>query len=198
MIGILGGIGSGKSAVADAFAALGCVVARSDEDGRAALRDPAIRAELRSWWGPGILDAEGEVDRRRVAEIVFSDPAERRRLERLTHPWIERRRLALFAAAPAEAPAFVIDAPLLLEAGLDARCTHLVFVEVEEPTRLARVAASRGWSPEDLRRREAAQRPLDEKRRRADHVVRNDGDLADLGDRVRRVLHSILENRERS
>jgi dephospho-CoA kinase len=143
VIGIAGGIGSGKSTVARVLAELGCVVCDSDALGRAALRDPVIRQELVRWWGDDIVDARGEIDRGAVAAIVFRDPAERRRLEGLTHPWIEARRREQFAGAPDSATAFVIDAPLLYEVGLDAECDAVIFVETERAIRLDRLRASR-------------------------------------------------------
>jgi dephospho-CoA kinase len=192
VIGLAGGIGSGKSAVADILADLGCVVARSDEMARAALRDPEIRARLVQWWGEDILDDEGGVDRRAVARIVFDDREQRRRLEGLTHPWIEARRAEQFAAAPPDAPALVIDAPLLFEAGLEAGCDAVIFVHAPRPTRLARLRTARGWDETDLKRREDSQLPLDVKRSRADYVIQNDGDLSDLAAQVRPILSQIV------
>jgi len=195
VIGLAGGIGSGKSAVADILEQLGCVVAHSDEVGRAALRDPAIRDELVAWWGETILDGAGEIDRSAVAAIVFADPAQRRRLEALTHPWIEAKRATQFAAAPPEAPALVIDAPLLFEADLDKKCDAVIFVDAPRQTRLNRLRSGRGWQEEDLRRREDSQLPLDVKRSRADYVIQNDGDLSDLVVQVRSTLSEIVASR---
>lgn len=203
VIGLTGGIGAGKSTVAGVLESLGCVVSRSDDDARAALRDPAIRAELVAWWGDDILDPHGAVDRARVAAIVFSDPDERRRLEGLTHPWIERRRRELFDAAPDDCPALVIDAPLLLEVGLDRACDAVIFVDASRATRLERVRATRGWDEAELDRRALSQLPLDVKRKRADHVIQNDGDadgptgpdhLDQLTETVRAVLRDILDS----
>ena len=192
VIGLAGGIGSGKSAVAEILADLGCVVAHSDEMGRAALREEAIRDQLVAWWGEGILDEDGEIDRSAVARIVFADPEQRRRLEALTHPWIESRRAEQFAAAPPNTPALVIDAPLLFEAGLDERCDAVIFVDAERQVRLARLKAGRGWEEADLRRREDSQLPLDVKRSGADYVIQNDGNLSDLAAQVRLVLSQIV------
>lgn len=192
MIGLAGGIGSGKSAVAEILAGLGCVVAHSDEMGRAALREPAIRDQLVTWWGEGILDDGGEIDRSAVARIVFADPEQRRRLEALAHPWIESRRAEQFAAAPPDTPALVIDAPLLFEAGLDERCDAVIFVDAERRVRLSRLKAGRGWEEADLRRREDSQLPLDVKRSGADYVIQNDGTLSDLAAQVRLVLSQIV------
>ncbi len=96
IIGLAGGIGSGTSAVATILRDLGCAVSDSDEAARAALREPDILAELTSWWGRDILDNEGGIDRSKVAKIVFADVAQRKRLEMLTHPWIEKHRNTYF------------------------------------------------------------------------------------------------------
>lgn len=195
VIGLAGGIGSGKSTVADILERLGCVVSRSDREGRAALRDPEIRDTLVVWWGPSMLDGDGAIDRQRVAEIVFSDRAERDRLEKLTHPWIEARRRDLFAAASPDAPAFVIDAPLLFEAGVNEECDAVIFVEAGRDERIRRVRTDRGWTEREARRREDSQLPLDVKRSGADYVIRNDGDLSALETQVRTVLETIIETR---
>ena len=197
VIGLAGGIGAGKSAVAAILAGLGCVVCNSDDLARQALGDPAIRAELVGWWGRDVLNPDGEIDRAAVAAIVFNRPDELRRLELLVHPWIETRRKALFATAPADVCALVIDAPLLFEAGLDAECDAVIFVDADRGTRLARVAEGRGWDELELDKREDSQLPLDEKRARSDYVVSNNGDLRALSEQVHRTLNEIVQNRRR-
>ena len=104
-LGIAGGVGSGKSSVAAILAQLGCLVADSDALAREAVRDPAVRDRIVSWWGSGVLDESGEIDRGEVARIVFSRPDQRRRLESLVHPWIEAHRRKLFEQAPPDARA---------------------------------------------------------------------------------------------
>ena len=194
VIGLSGGIGSGKSAVAKILAQLGCVVTDSDADGRRALRDPSIRSTLVDWWRETILDADGEIDRSAVAGIVFNDRAQRRRLERLTHPWIEARRREQWAAAPADAPALVIDAPLLFEAGLHEECDAVVFVAADRGVRLDRLRETRGWDEVELSRREDSQMPLDEKRARADYVIENNGGLGLLKEQCRQTLSDIVNS----
>lgn len=192
VIGLAGGIGAGKSAVAGLLAARGCAVVDSDAQARAQLDLPEVRDQLVAWWGPHILGPDARVSRAQVARIVFADPHQRRRLEALIHPRVRIDRAQAFArAVAAGARACVIDAPLLFEAGLDAECDAVIFVDTPRPERLARVAA-RGWDQAELDRREAAQWPLDDKRRRCGYAVLNSGDLAALQQQVDRVLESIL------
>ena len=195
IIGLAGGIGSGKSTVAGILADLGCVVACSDALGRAAFADPALRETLVSWWGREVVTDSGEIDRAAVARIVFSRPHERRRLESIVHPWIEARRRSLFDQAPDDATALVIDAPLLFEAGVDRECNVVIFVETDRPTRLRRLVAARGWDEKELAKRQDSQLPLDEKRARSDYVIINDGDLDTLRQQVRRTLSEIVQPR---
>lgn len=196
VIGIAGGIGAGKSAVAAEFAQLGCLVIDSDREARALLRRDDVRKTLVEWWGRGVLDSTGEVDRSAVARIVFSDEAQRKRLEGLTHPMLRSNRETVKALAKERgAPAVILDAPLLFEAGLDAECDAVVFVDTPRPERLRRVVEARGWDEAELARRENSQWPLEDKRRRSDYVLRNDRDEATLRQGVARVLDEILTRR---
>lgn len=200
VIGLVGGIGAGKSAVAAALRELGCVVCDSDALAREALGDPTVVTMLRERWAdrrPGPVAADGSVERRAVAAIVFGDVNERRWLESITHPWIEARRRALFAAAPAHAPALVIDAPLLLEAGLGDQCDAVIFVDAPRTARMARVRSARGWDEGELLRRERSQWPLERKRSAATDVIVNDGDLHDLRRGAVRVLDRLVGGRRR-
>ncbi|MFO0782996.1 MAG: dephospho-CoA kinase [Phycisphaerales bacterium] len=200
IIGIVGGIGAGKSQVARALEQEGCVVSYSDQLAADALRDPAVQTTLRSWWGDSIFTipagappgTQPQPDRSRIAAIVFAHPAQRARLEGLIHPWIARVRQRQFAQAPPGTLALVIDAPLLIEAGLHRECTAVIYVDAPQSTRQARVQATRGWGPEELSRREAAQMPLDLKRTFAHHVLRNDGGSDALRAQVRQVLGAVL------
>ncbi|TVQ53665.1 MAG: dephospho-CoA kinase [Phycisphaerales bacterium] len=198
VIGLTGGIGAGKSTVARVLADLGCFVTDSDAAAKAELNEPEVRDQLVAWWGEDILDREsGRPDRSKIAAIVFNDASERKKLEGLIHPRIEAARRAAFASAPAGTKAFVIDAPLLLEAGLDRECDAVIFVDAPDEVRRARVQADRGWDAAELARREAAQIPLDEKRNRADHIICNDGDPGELTDRVRQTLETIINRHRR-
>ncbi len=192
VIGVTGAIGAGKSTVSGMLRDLGCVVADSDLMSREALGDVQVRQELVDWWGRTVLSPDGTLDRGQIARIVFADPQQRKRLEGLVHPWINRRRRDLYAAAPASTPALVIDAPLLLEAGLAGECQTIVFVDARRELRLERLKRARGWTEVELNRREGAQWPLDRKRQCAHHVVSNEADLVSLRAQVCALLGEVI------
>jgi dephospho-CoA kinase len=177
VIGLIGGIGSGKSRVSELLARRGARVLSGDQAGHEALRQPEVKARVVERWGPGVLDESGAVDRRRLAARVFADPAERRALEAIVWPWIGRRLRDEVEAAQADpAVKFVLlDAAVLLEAGWDDVCDRLVYVDAPREVRLRRLAEQRGWSAEELAARERAQLALTEKARRADDVLDNSG-----------------------
>lgn len=194
MIGIAGGIGSGKSFVARLFAELGCAVIDSDAQAKAAYRDPAVRAALHEWWGDEVFLPGGEINRPAIARKVFADEEERRRLEGLIHPWVNaaRRREMDAAADDPQVLAYVWDTPLLFEAGLNLACDAVVFIDVPPAQRLKRVCETRGWDEAELFRRQKSQWPLDKKGRMSDYVVTNTADADYARGQVREVLSRIL------
>jgi dephospho-CoA kinase len=174
VIGLAGGIGAGKSSVAAAFARLGCAVIDSDREAKLALDRPEVLATLKQWWGAGVVTPAGKADRAAIGKIVFADPTQRTRLENLIHPLIRRTRAQAQAEARAEgAPAILYDAPLLFEAGLDALCDAVVWVECPREERLRRVKSSRGWDDAELAKREAAQWAVEMKRAKCSHEIWN-------------------------
>jgi dephospho-CoA kinase len=195
IIGIAGGIGSGKSFVAGLFGELGCLVISSDDQIRDAYRDPQVLTTLQQWWGEDVLTAAGEVNKRVVAQRIFANPADRERLERLLHPMVNEARERVMASATDDPAvvAFVWDTPLLFETGLNAKCDAVVFVEAPQAVRLARVQGSRGWDAGELARRENSQMPLDTKRKLSQYVVENTADADVVRGQVRAVLSRILE-----
>jgi dephospho-CoA kinase len=191
VIGITGGIGAGKSFIARAFERLGCLVVDSDHESRLVLNKPETLRTLQEWWGPGVVN-NAQADRAQIAKIVFSDPAQRRRLEALIHPQVHAARAAAVAQATREErPAVIVDAPLLHEAGVDKECDAVVFVDAPPELREQRVR-TRGWDKEELSRRESTQLSLEEKRRRADAVIHNDAPPEVIQGRVRTVLNELL------
>lgn len=192
VIGLAGGIGSGKSEVAGILAGLGCHVIDSDERARQVLERPGVRAQLRQWWGEQVLNPDGSVNRSEVARIVFTDPKERQRLEALIHPQVRAARAVLIQQARTKrARAVVIDAPLLFEAGVDKECDVVLFIDAPLELRLHRVRTDRGWDAAELHRREQAQLPAEEKRRRSTFVIPNTGNREQLEAAVRQVLDRI-------
>lgn len=200
IIGIAGGIGSGKSFVAGLFGEFGCVVISSDDQVRDAYRDPRVLATLADWWGEDVMTTAGEVNKRVVAQKVFGQPAERERLERLLHPMVNaaRERVMSTAANDIAVPAFVWDTPLLFETGLHEKCDAVVFVDAPRPLRLIRVQASRGWDAKELARRENSQLPLDTKKNLSQYVLENTADADVVRGQVRAVLSRILERTART
>ncbi|MFA6046526.1 MAG: dephospho-CoA kinase [Phycisphaerales bacterium] len=191
ILGLVGGIGAGKSAVAAALGDAGFLVVDSDKEAKAALDQPAIRDQLTQWWGPSVIGADGHIDRKRIAEIIFATPADRARLEGLIHPLIKRNRAALASRARQDGKrGVIVDAPLLYEAGVDQECDFVIFVDAPREQRLARVKA-RGWDDAELDRREKAQLSLQEKRTRADAVIENHGTLDDVRVAVGRLLADL-------
>jgi dephospho-CoA kinase len=196
IIGVLGGIGSGKSTVARLMAdRFGGMRIDADADAKAALDEPDVRDQLIAWWGASVLNEQGRIDRQAVASIVFDDEAERKRLESMVHPKVAEKREAKLAEAAGDPSVrfVVLDVPLLAEVGLSERCDALVFVEADWPTRLERVRQSRGWDEAELARREKNQMPLDRKRDLAHYVVRNDASEAECLAQVREVVSRILD-----
>jgi dephospho-CoA kinase len=190
VIGLIGGIGSGKSAVAAAFARQGARVVEGDRLGHEALCQPEILARVAVRW-PTVIGPDGQVQRRKLAEVVFADAAERKALEEITHPYIKRRIAEEVAAAKSDPAArlVVIDAAVMLEADWDRVCDRLVFVEAPPELRRRRVA-DRGWSAAELEARERAQLPLTAKAARADHVLANAGTLEEIDRQVCDLLRS--------
>jgi dephospho-CoA kinase len=194
LIGILGGIGSGKSSVARIFGSLGASVIDADRLSHEEFGDAEVADTLRSWWGEQVVPVGKPVDRHAVAAIVFDEPAELARLEGLLYPRLEKRReelIAVYSADPGVV-AIVLDAPKLFEVGLHKRCDANVFVETDLAIRLARVGATRGWTESQLQKREKLLESLDTKKAIADYVIVNHSSIADLCPDVERVLASVL------
>lgn len=194
IIGIAGGIGSGKSTVARHFGEMGCTIIDSDAMVRQAYKDTQVKATLRKWWGDLIFDPKGEIDRSAVWRKVVERPPERRKLEQFIHPIVNehRERLMKRAAEDPQVVAFVWDTPLLFETGLNSHCDAVVFVDAPGEVRETRVAQARGWSPAELAERENLQMPLDKKREISDHTIVNTADEDFVRRQVRDVLSRIL------
>lgn len=196
VIGVLGGIASGKSAAARLIAGADGVVADADAIAAEVLASPEGVERLRADFGPEVLGPDGQPDRAALARLVFADAGARARLEGWIHPRVRERISELLESARARGVSrVVLDVPLLLENdaehGLVARCHALVFVDAPLHERERRAAERRGWAAGEVARREAAQLPLDDKQRRATRVIQNDGSIGDLERSVRALMSEL-------
>ena len=193
IIGILGGIGSGKSFVADQFKAFGCLVIHADELAAKAYNHPDVRHTLQEWWGTEVFHETGAVNRAFIAQKVFNNPVELDKLEKLIHPIVANLRNQLMQKMPPETQAIIWDIPLLAEIGLDKDCDYTIFVDVPDTIRLERVEKNRGWTPQELARREKIQIPLDKKRKLATFIINNTAGADEVRCQISHLLPQIVE-----
>jgi dephospho-CoA kinase len=186
VVGLTGGIGSGKSTVAGILRKSGAVVIDADALGHRVLEIPRIRAALVRDFGAAILGEDGRIDRRALGRKAFRNKAATARLNRRVHPEILNRiRRGIRRARGC----VVLDAALLYETGAEALCDRVWFVDAPRRRRLERIRA-RGWSAREVSRRERTQMPLREKKRRADVVIDNGGPVSRT---EREVLERLTE-----
>ena len=211
LVGLTGGIGSGKTEVSRLLAALGAVVVDADAIAREVVEPgtPGLDQVVAAF-GSGVLESDepgARLDRDRLAALVFADPSARARLNAIVHPLVRARTAELVAEAAAADPHAVVvnDVPLLVEAGL-ATAGHsatriwdaIVVVAADPVTQRRRLVEQRGMTPADADARIAAQAPLADKLAVADYVVHNDGDLATLDAQVRQVWAHLAERAGRT
>lgn len=196
IIGILGGVASGKSQVAEQFRLLGAKVLDADQVGHEVLREPEVIQAVRERWGDTVLTENGQVDRSKVAKIVFAapptGPQELAFLEQLTHPRIGNRLQAEFVRMrqSRDIEAVILDAPVMLKSGWDRYCDYILFIDVPRNLRLER-ARKRGWSEANFAAREAAQESLEVKRAAASHVIDNSGSIDETRQQVKSFWQSL-------
>ena len=195
IVGLTGGIGTGKSTVSGMLRDLGATVIDADEATRA-VQAPGSEGlrQLTAEFGEGILTAGGELDRARLADIAFRDPEARRRLNAIVHPlvrlWMAERQQE---AVERGDPLVVMDIPLLFEARGAGAFETVLLVYAPEELQVSRLVELRGMSEDAARARIAAQLPIEEKRRLASHVIENTGSLDELRRRVERVWGELSE-----
>lgn len=193
VVGLTGGIGSGKSTVAELFVRNGAALVDTDAiaheltaAGGAAI--PALLAKF----GPGVIDGSGALDRTAMRQSVFADPAARAQLEAILHPLI--RQLAAERCQAAAAPYVILAVPLLVESGeYRQRCQRIAVVDCPESRQIERVMARSGLSVDQVRAIMAAQATRQQRLAVADDVVVNDGDLASLGEQVDALHRKYLQ-----
>ncbi|MFO0801103.1 MAG: dephospho-CoA kinase [Gemmataceae bacterium] len=192
VIGLIGGIGAGKSTAARLLTDRGGIMVDADALGHSALENTEIRQSVLRLWGDqaNLLRPDGRIDRRALGRIVFQKNHARRALEAVVLPYIRVQAEAALAAAQTDPAArfVVLDAAVMLEAGWDGVCDKVVYVDAPRTLRLARVAARSGWSEEELAAREAAQWPAERKMAAADAVLVNDAGPEVLGRKLDELL----------
>ncbi len=188
LVGLTGGVGSGKSTVAEMLRSLGATLIDADEAARAVV-EPGTPGfdQVVAAFGPEFV-SHGRLDRQRLAALVFKDPEARRRLNSIVHPlvgeWMAARREEAEAAG---AEVAVLDVPLLYENGLEGAFEAVIVVYADPETQVRRLVDGRGFSEADARARIAAQLPIATKRVRASHVVDNNGSV----DRTRQQVEEV-------
>jgi dephospho-CoA kinase len=193
VVGLTGGIATGKSTVAAMFAARGAAVVDADRITHA-LQEPGqpCHREIVKAFGTGILDEAGRIDRRRLGAIVFADPTVRRRLESIMHPAIrEASQAEIRAAGAANRSVCIVDAALILETGQQQRFQVIVLVSAPEDAQLSRLVHTRGLTEAEARRRIRSQWPEAAKAALADFVIDNGGDLAATEAQVSRIYAAL-------
>lgn len=188
IVGLTGGIGSGKTAASDWFKAQGICIVDADLVSRVVVEpgQPAL-AEIAAHFGGGVLQADGTLDRATLREKVFNNADERRWLERLLHPLIAQEILRQLGEAAS--PYAILVSPLLFETGQKAFVRRTLLIDVPEEVQLQRTAARDGVPESQVKAIMAAQMPRQEKQARADDTVINNGTLAELHERLA-ALHA--------
>ncbi len=189
VLGVTGGIASGKSTVTGLLRSLGAAVVSADELAREAVRpgSPALR-QLVERFGAGVLQADGTLDRQAMAARVFADAAARAALNGITHPAIAALAEERIGALRRQGGALIVyEAPLLFEAGAERRVDAVLVVTLDERLQVARLMERDGLDEAAARARIAAQMPQSEKVARADYVIDNSGTPAVTEEQVRRL-----------
>ena len=195
LVGLTGGIATGKSTVSEILRQLGCEIIDADR-----LARDVVEPEQPAWkqivaeFGGGIVTAEGALDRKKLGAIVFADPERRKRLEAITHPAIRARFQARLdeLAAQGFAGIVVFDAPVMIESGNYKNMDRLVVVVTDDATQAARLQERDGTDEAEGRRKIASQMPLAEKAKLADYVIDNSGDREATAAEVRRVFAALM------
>jgi len=193
VVGLTGGIGSGKSTVARILAARGIQVIDSDRVAREVEAKGTVGlARLAQAFGPQIVDPGGELNRAALAQIVFADPARLQQLNQIIHPLVGMEIDKLLAAAREEGrEVVVVESPLIYETGRADWFDTVILVQAAPTERVRRLVAERGLSEAAARSRIAAQMPIQESRRLAPHVIHNDGPQSELEGKTEAVWKDV-------
>ena len=195
IIGILGGIASGKSTVARAFAELGCKVIDADAIAHELLDNETVSDKIVTLFGREILDSAGKIDHKKLAGIVFADSDKLSGLNEILHPLVIERVEAMIGqyGRQDQIKAIVLDIPLLVEVGWAERCDRLIYVDCSLKTRVER-AKKAGLDKNQLKIRENFQISLDNKQKLADNTIESNSDFLTLVRQVADIFSDMMDN----
>lgn len=193
VIGIVGGIGSGKSAVAAEFAKLGCAVISADQLNHQVLQKKDVIEQIVQSFGPAVLKPDGLIDRAKLGDIVFNNPDQLAKLTGLTHPIIadlQAQLMQQYQNNP-QYKAIVLDIPLLFETGQNRLCSAIIFVDSDANIRLQRVI-NRGWTAEKMKNAENLQITLDMKAKMSDYSIANNSCILSMAMQVKAIFSLLI------
>ncbi len=197
IIGIVGGMCSGKSTAARELGKLGCAVIDADEIAHQLLDNSDVREKVVQVFGEEVLDKEGKVSRAELAKTAFSDADELALLTEILHPPALERVEELIGRYEGEqgVKAIVLDMPLLVEVEWEKKCDYVIFIDCEDRKRLERGQKTGVFGVEELKKRENLQISLDKKKHIADNVVDNNSDLSSLSKQIANIFSEIMDKR---
>ena len=197
LIGIVGGIASGKSVVAAEFGKLGCAVVDADAIAHAALEMGSVRDQIAARFGPSVLDATGRIDRKELARLAFAEAEKLAALNGIIHPIVFQKTEMLIAECERDdhVRAVVLDMPLLIEVGWADRCDRVVFVDCAFEQRLDRAQRTRSLTAQDIKNRENFQISLDTKKTLADNSIDNNSEFSALVRQIQDIFSDITKDR---
>ena len=194
IIGILGGIGAGKSTVAAEFVKLGCGLVNADEIAHESLDQIDIKRAIIETFGDSVINSAARIDRAKLADIVFNQNDKLLSLNKIVHPHVLQRTEQLIEQynEQADIKAIVLDMPLLVEVGWAKRCDRLIFVDCSEQLRRKRAKKAKLFDKNQLKIRENFQISLDSKAKLADNAIDNSSDLSMLTKQVTDIFSTLL------
>ena len=194
IIGITGGIASGKTTVAAEFEKLGCAVIDADKIAHQLLKNEKIKQKIIDLFGKKLLNTDGKIDHKKLADIVFDNPEKLKALNNLLHPVVlaQAEQLIVQYESNRAVKAIVIDMPLLIEVGWKKKCNRVIFVDCEEKKRLKRAQNKGFFEKKQLKNRENLQISLDIKRNLAENIIDNNKDFSSLKKQVAEIFSNII------
>jgi dephospho-CoA kinase len=196
IVGIIGGVGSGKSTVAAEFAKLGCKVIDADKIAHDLLEKKAVKEKIVDLFGQTILNSAGKIDHRKLGDVVFADADKLASLNKIIHPLVLKRAEDLIKQynRQNEVKAIVLDMPLLVEVGWDRRCDKLIFVDCKRQLRVDRARKMGVFKENYVKIRENFQISLDNKASLSDNIIENNSGFSALAKQVTDIFSYIMDN----